>query len=170
MNEIERLRSKVLARIPGAEATVDRPNNPLTQWWLDVLHRGKRVTIEWRPRRGFGITARKTSYGAGSDELYTDVTSAARRTVQLLRTGQRTKQPGELSLGEMRLSRNMQQASIARTLGSSQVAVSNIERRGDIRLKTLGKYVHALGGRLEIAVRFPGKRVFLKGFGRSAEA
>ena len=54
------------------------------------------------------------------------------------------------------------QVEIAEALGIDQGEVSRIERRRDIRLPTLRRYVEALGGALEVAAVFPdGARVLL---------
>ena len=52
-------------------------------------------------------------------------------------------------LGALRLDRNMTQAE-------RQASISKFENQGDdIRLGTLRRYVKALGGELEISLRFP---------------
>lgn len=60
-----------------------------------------------------------------------------------------------LRLAALRESRGVTQAELAGSLGVSQPNVSKIERNDDLRLSTLGGYVAALGGRLEINVVFP---------------
>ncbi|MCM0020599.1 MAG: hypothetical protein NBV67_11440 [Tagaea sp.] len=46
------------------------------------------------------------------------------------------------------------QTSLARKLGVGQEAVSRAEARGDLLLSTLRAYVAALGGELDLIVRF----------------
>lgn len=53
------------------------------------------------------------------------------------------------------------QAEVAAELGVSQANVSRIERAKDLQLSTLEKYVHALGGRLELRVVFDDEEVVL---------
>ncbi|MDP9454658.1 MAG: transcriptional regulator [Actinobacteria bacterium] len=60
-----------------------------------------------------------------------------------------------LALAELRESRGVTQAELAGALGVSQPNVSKLEGKGDIRLSTLGGYVAALGGRLEVRAIFP---------------
>ena len=43
----------------------------------------------------------------------------------------------------------------AEKLGVQQPAVSTLERQTDLRLSTLGNYIAAVGGELEILARFP---------------
>lgn len=61
-----------------------------------------------------------------------------------------------LGLGELRQGRKVTQKDLAEKLGMSQANVSRIEREDDVLLSTLEKYAAALGGRLEIHVKFDG--------------
>jgi transcriptional regulator with XRE-family HTH domain len=47
------------------------------------------------------------------------------------------------------------QAEIASKLGISQSSYSKLERRTDVHVRTLARVIHALGGELEIVVKFP---------------
>lgn len=58
-------------------------------------------------------------------------------------------------LADPRESLGVTQAELAGTLGVSRPNVSKLESKDDIRLSTLGGYVAALGGRLEVRVVFP---------------
>lgn len=60
-----------------------------------------------------------------------------------------------LALADLRETRGVTQAELAGALGVSQPNVSKLESRGDIRLSTLGGYVAALGGQLEVKAVFP---------------
>lgn len=60
-----------------------------------------------------------------------------------------------LALADLRESLSVTQAELAGALGVSQPNVSKLEGKGDIRLSTLGAYVAALGGRLEVRAVFP---------------
>lgn len=61
----------------------------------------------------------------------------------------------EMPLIELRRQLNVTQERLADALGTSQASVSKLERRSDIYLSTLRRYVEALGGTLEITARFP---------------
>ena len=61
---------------------------------------------------------------------------------------------GEMNLGEVRRKRGVSQAIVADALDVSQPNVSRIEQEDDVRLSTLGRYVAALGGRLEVTAVF----------------
>jgi DNA-binding XRE family transcriptional regulator len=60
----------------------------------------------------------------------------------------------ELPLQELRHARQMSQEELARELGVNQATVSKLERRTDMYISTLRRFVEALGGELEITARF----------------
>jgi transcriptional regulator with XRE-family HTH domain len=60
-----------------------------------------------------------------------------------------------LALHELRKARTVSQQELARKLAVGQPAVAKLERRGDMYVSNLRRYVEALGGTLEIAARFP---------------
>jgi DNA-binding XRE family transcriptional regulator len=67
----------------------------------------------------------------------------------------------ELRLGELRRHRGISQATVARALAVSQPNVSRIEQEDDLRLSTLGRYIAALGGNLELRAVFGDESVEL---------
>ncbi len=68
----------------------------------------------------------------------------------------------ELSLQELRLGLEKTQTQVADAAQMTQSELSRLESRGDHRISTLRRYVEALGGELEIAAVFGGRRVKLK--------
>jgi len=76
------------------------------------------------------------------------------------------RQPAKhaVNLEELRKSRSITQARIAKLLQTNQGSVSRIERRTDIYISTLSQYVHALGGKLEIRAIFPDSEVRITQF------
>ncbi len=62
-------------------------------------------------------------------------------------------------LRTLRRSRAVTQAELAAIIGVRQASVSKLENQNDMRLGTLRRYVEALGGELEIRVRFSDKDV-----------
>lgn len=75
-------------------------------------------------------------------------------------TQQRAKEKTRLMLEsmplqELRQARALSQDEMAKSLGIKQAAVSKLERRTDMYLSTLRKFVEAMGGRLEIVAHFP---------------
>jgi hypothetical protein len=60
-----------------------------------------------------------------------------------------------IGFSKLRQARHQTQVAVAEKLGIPQGSVSRMERQQDILLSTLGEYVKALGGRLEMRVVFP---------------
>lgn len=77
------------------------------------------------------------------------------------------EQGAPLRLAELRHRTGRTQADVAETLGISQSDVSKLERRSDLRVSTLRRYVAAIGGELEVAGRF-GDELMVVDWGRSA--
>ncbi len=60
-----------------------------------------------------------------------------------------------MKLGELRKARRLSQAQIAASLGLSQGDVSKLERRAELYVSTLRRFIEAAGGELEIIAKFP---------------
>ena len=58
-------------------------------------------------------------------------------------------------LSELRRARQLTQETLAETLGMSQSEISKVERRTDLYVSTLRKYIEAMGGELQMVARFP---------------
>jgi DNA-binding XRE family transcriptional regulator len=74
----------------------------------------------------------------------------------------------EMPLAELRRAREFTQQTLATVLGESQASVSQVERQADMYVSTLRKYVEAMGGELEIRVRFPEGEVRITQFAVAA--
>ncbi len=62
----------------------------------------------------------------------------------------------ETGLQILREELNISQKVLARSLGITQPAVTQIEQRGnDIKLATLKRYIEAMGGKLSLTVELP---------------
>jgi transcriptional regulator with XRE-family HTH domain len=57
------------------------------------------------------------------------------------------------------------QEQVAEELGLGQAAVSRLERRSDMLISTLRRFVGAMGGELEIRARFPNGDVVIDDLG-----
>lgn len=66
------------------------------------------------------------------------------------------------TLAELRKARSHTQMDVAAALGITQSEVSKLERRTDLYLSTLERYVQGLGGRLELTAVFGEERFVLK--------
>jgi DNA-binding XRE family transcriptional regulator len=74
------------------------------------------------------------------------LTQARRQKEQLLR---------EMPLQELRHARDLTQTALAETLNVAQSEISKIEKRTDMYVGTLRRYIEGMGGRLEIVAHFP---------------
>ena len=61
----------------------------------------------------------------------------------------------EMALDELREALSLTQQQLAETMGMAQASVSKIVRGRDMYLSTLDKFIHAMGGELEVRVVFP---------------
>ena len=61
----------------------------------------------------------------------------------------------EYRLQQLREALSMTQVELAELLNIRQASVSDIEKRTDLKLSTLNRYVEALGGKLHLEVEFP---------------
>lgn len=75
-----------------------------------------------------------------------------------------------LALHELRKSRKISQEVLAQKLSVGQPAVAKIERRSDMYVGNLRRYVEALGGTLEITARFPDGTVTVADIGGTKAA
>jgi predicted transcriptional regulator len=75
----------------------------------------------------------------------------------------------EMALHELRQARERSQQELARELKVGQPAVAKLERRADMYVSNLRRYVEALGGSLEITARFPEGSVSISNFGELAD-
>jgi transcriptional regulator with XRE-family HTH domain len=60
-----------------------------------------------------------------------------------------------MPLHELRRARQLSQEQLAEELGATQPEIPKIEHRTDMYVSTLRRFVEAMGGKLEIIVRFP---------------
>jgi transcriptional regulator with XRE-family HTH domain len=65
----------------------------------------------------------------------------------------------ELPLQELRQARSLSLEELAEVLGLNQATISKLERRTDMYLSSLRRFVEAMGGELEITASFPEGRV-----------
>jgi transcriptional regulator with XRE-family HTH domain len=70
-----------------------------------------------------------------------------------------------MTLEELRKARSLSQEEIAATLTVGQPAVAKLEKRTDMHVSKLRRYIKALGGTLEITARFPDTSVVLTNIG-----
>jgi transcriptional regulator with XRE-family HTH domain len=74
------------------------------------------------------------------------------------------------TLRDLRRARDLTRAQLAETLGQKQVSIARLEKRTDLLLSTLRRYVEAMGGTLSLVVAFPDRApVRLDGLGEVDE-
>lgn len=69
---IEQLEQAVKAAFPLVVTMIGRPPRDHDgAWWLDLIAGSKRMSVEWSPKRGFGIHAvEDAGYGEGPDVVF----------------------------------------------------------------------------------------------------
>ncbi len=60
----------------------------------------------------------------------------------------------EMTLEELRTARELSQEAVAAVLEVGQPAIAKLERRRDMHVSSLRRYVEALGGELELRAKF----------------
>ncbi len=70
----------------------------------------------------------------------------------------------EMDLVQLRRALHLSQEELAETLGVGQSAVAKLEKRADMYVSTLRRFIEAMGGDLEIVARFPDHNVTIKNF------
>lgn len=67
-------------------------------------------------------------------------------------------------ISQLRKDQDLTQEELAAILEIRQAAISKLESQEDVLIKTLEKYIKALGGELEIKAKFPDKEVVITQF------
>jgi len=70
----------------------------------------------------------------------------------------------ELPLAELRQARHFSQEQLASELSVKQPAVAKIEKKVDMYISTLRRFIEAMGGQLEISAHFPEGNVKINQF------
>jgi predicted transcriptional regulator len=69
-----------------------------------------------------------------------------------------------MNLAEIRRAHALSQEELAQTLEIGQAAVAKLEKRADMYVSTLRRFIKAMGGELEIVARFPDHQVAIRNF------
>ena len=70
----------------------------------------------------------------------------------------------EMTLAELRQARQLTQATLSDTLHVGQAAVAKMEKRTDMYVGNLRRFVEAMGGELDVVARFPEGSVKITNF------
>ena len=92
------------------------------------------------------MTGRK-SFHALRDAMTPTQRENARRKADALRES--------MTLTELRNARRLTQESLGETLQVGQAAIAKMEKRTDMYLSNLRRFIEAMGGELDIVARFP---------------
>lgn len=87
----------------------------------------------------------------------------AKAEAEALRLGE------EMDLAEVRRALKLSQEEIGQTLQIGQGSVAKIEKRADMYVSTLRRFIEAMGGELEIVARFPDHTVKITNFSELSE-
>jgi predicted XRE-type DNA-binding protein len=70
----------------------------------------------------------------------------------------------EMDLAQLRAARRLSQAALGEILHVEQPAVAKLEKRADMYVSTLRRFIEAMGGELEVVARFPDRTVRIRNF------
>lgn len=138
-------------KLPNVKRRIEAGGEKAGNWWIDLIGINK-CTVEWRPAWGFGLFLKQRySYGEGPTEIFQTPERAAHRVAQFLASRNRDAS----GLRAIREICGITQEQIASKLRIRQEAISRLESRRDSRVETIERFVGALGGHVEMWVRFP---------------
>lgn len=75
----------------------------------------------------------------------------------------------EMELAEVRKALKLSQDELAQTLQIGQSSVAKLEKRADMYVGTLRRFIEAMGGELEITARFQGRSIKIRNFADLSE-
>lgn len=138
-----------------ASVSVDSAKDPNGEYWLDVAKQKFRTSVSWRPKVGFGIfTSADEGYGVRPDEIYSHADDACARICQMIARLPDMNSKAPMQLKELRHIVGRSQVDLAAQLDINQAAVSRMENREDMHISSLHGYITAMGGELELRVKF----------------
>ena len=74
----------------------------------------------------------------------------------------------EMALAEVRRAMKLSQEELAAILHINQASVAKMEKRTDMYIGTLRRFIQAMGGELEIVARFPDRQIRIDQFSQEA--
>ncbi|SRR5258708_6102986 len=70
----------------------------------------------------------------------------------------------DMDLAQIRRALKLSQEELGQTLQVGQAAIAKLEKRTDMYLSTIRRFIEAMGGQLEVVARFPGHDVRIANF------
>jgi transcriptional regulator with XRE-family HTH domain len=144
-----------VAREATVEASFDEPCQEDGVWWVELRIDAFETSVSWSREGAFGIYVLSPEFGGKPDEVYAHSELASTRLLQLAAQWRADAKTHPLNLRELRHLVGQPQTEVAQRLGTDQAGISRLERRGDVKLSTLARYMRAMGGEIDIRVRFP---------------
>lgn len=116
-------------------------------------------------RRGLPVDDRRTGDEAGEGRDYEEATASAAALRERILADPAGKvayeraseeiERHQASLAKVRKLRALAQATVAEAMGMDQSEISRLERRTDLLLSTLRRFVNATGGELHLVASYP---------------
>jgi len=103
----------------------------------------------------------RKSFSALVEQMSPEAQARAKAKAEALRA--------EMPLNELRNALEISQKHLAEVLRVDQPSISRMERRTDMMLSTLARFVEAMGGNLEMVARFPNGSVHITGLAQIRE-
>ena len=75
---------------------------------------------------------------------------------------------GEMALAGVRKAMQLSQEELAAILNINQASVAKMEKRTDMYIGTLRRFIQAMGGELDIVARFPDRQIRIDQLGSDA--
>jgi DNA-binding transcriptional regulator YiaG len=94
------------------------------------------------------------------DTLRAGMTPAQKKALALKTEALRA----DMTLAELRQARQLTQQTLSDTLNVGQAAVAKMEKRTDMYVGNLRRFVEAMGGELDVVARFPEGSVKISNF------
>jgi len=152
INPLEEIKIKISQEFTGIFIDFDPAENETDSSWLDIFSEDKNFTIEYKPSQGFGLyLGQVKTYGEGPNEIYRNKDILIKRLSMILKDNKE-----EISLKEIRELLGITQEDIARLLGQQQPSISKLEKREDLMLKSIFRYINAIGGNVKINISIEG--------------
>jgi DNA-binding XRE family transcriptional regulator len=88
-------------------------------------------------------------------QKWSDIKARIKPAIRARIEAERRRLSDDLHLSQLRKARGLTQETMAELLGVSQAEVSKMERRTELYVGTLRKFIEAMNGELVLAARFP---------------
>jgi DNA-binding XRE family transcriptional regulator len=99
------------------------------------------------------------------DSLTVGITPESRARIERKKSALRQ----EMALHELREARRLTQAALGDTLQVDQSAIAKMEKRTDMYVSSLRRFVEAMGGELRVVAHFPEGDVVIGNFSAAGE-